>query len=115
MIARYALILVILALPFTAAADLEKGKAIFMERCITCHGTEGKGDGPIAAGLPADMKPRDLQTGTMKVAVDDAKFKELILKGGTAFGLNALMPPQAGLSDADIASLIEFVHSLRKK
>ncbi|MGD1095809.1 MAG: c-type cytochrome [Bryobacteraceae bacterium] len=34
------------------------GKAMFMEYCAVCHGTEGKGNGPAAAALkkaPADL------------------------------------------------------------
>jgi mono/diheme cytochrome c family protein len=34
------------------------GKAMFMEYCATCHGSDGKGNGPAAAALkkaPADL------------------------------------------------------------
>lgn len=109
------LLLSLLIMPVCCLADLEKGKAIFQERCSSCHGAQGTGDGAIAAGLPPEMKPRNLAEGVLKVATDDAKLKELILKGGTPFGLNPLMAPQAGLSDQDLNSLISFVRSLHKK
>lgn len=35
-----------------------RGQMLFMENCIACHGAEGRGDGPLAAGLttpPADL------------------------------------------------------------
>jgi mono/diheme cytochrome c family protein len=31
---------------------LEEGKALFETYCMVCHGTEGKGDGPIASKIP---------------------------------------------------------------
>ncbi|UWR13177.1 cytochrome c [Sulfitobacter mediterraneus] len=34
------------------------GAAFFAENCVSCHGTSGQGDGPLAAGL--DRKPTDL-------------------------------------------------------
>ena len=30
---------------------LTQGRAIYLGRCATCHGTEGRGDGPIARDL----------------------------------------------------------------
>jgi len=98
----------------TFAADLARGKQLFAERCSTCHGAAGAGDGPVAASLPAAMKPRNLVTEEMKFAKDDAKFKELLIKGGGALGLNALMPGQTDLVEADLDSVIAFVHSLKK-
>ncbi|MCO6431924.1 MAG: cytochrome c [Deltaproteobacteria bacterium] len=97
-----------------AAADLEKGKALFAQRCATCHGALGAGDGPVAQSLPPESKPRNLNEGAFKFATDDAKMKELLQKGGAAVGLNPLMPPTVGLSDADLENIIAFVHSLKK-
>jgi cytochrome c oxidase cbb3-type subunit III len=30
---------------------LAQGRAIYLARCVACHGTDGQGDGPIAAQL----------------------------------------------------------------
>ena len=40
------------------AASLELGEALFTERCASCHGVNGTGDGPAASALktaPADL------------------------------------------------------------
>ena len=96
------------------AADAAKGKALFGERCASCHGALGEGDGPIAAALPPESKPRNLKEGQFKFATDAAKFKELMEKGGAAVGLNPLMPGAPGASAADIENMYEFVKSLHK-
>ncbi len=97
-----------------SAADLQRGKTLFDQRCSSCHGALGAGDGPVAAALPPEQKPRNLAEGKWKFATDDAKMKELLKKGGAALGLSALMPMQPDLSDADLDSIIAFIHSLKK-
>lgn len=40
-------------------AAIERGATLFRQRCVTCHGVDGRGDGPAAAGLtppPADLR-----------------------------------------------------------
>ncbi len=39
--------------PPEVAADplLAQGRAIFLARCVACHGNDGRGDGPLAANL----------------------------------------------------------------
>jgi mono/diheme cytochrome c family protein len=95
-------------------ADAKKGKELYGQLCVTCHGVAGAGDGPVALSLPPEMKPRNLQEGKYKYATDDAKFLDLLKKGGAAVGLNPLMPAQSGTSDADLKSIIEFVKTLKK-
>jgi high-affinity iron transporter len=34
-----------------AAPDLARGRALYLESCSACHGSQGRGDGPAAAGL----------------------------------------------------------------
>ena len=37
---------------------ISRGRAIFRERCVACHGDRGRGDG--AAGMTLEPKPADL-------------------------------------------------------
>ncbi len=95
------------------AADATKGGALYAQRCSMCHGDKGAGDGPVAATIPEGMKPRNL-TETYKYATDDAKFKELLQKGGAGVGLSPLMPAQSDLKAEDIDNIIAFVKTLKK-
>lgn len=39
-------------------ASIERGRKLFQSHCVTCHGAQGRGDGPAAAALnpqPADL------------------------------------------------------------
>ncbi|MDZ4785215.1 MAG: cytochrome c [bacterium] len=95
------------------ASDAVKGKEKFETLCASCHGATGAGDGAIAAAFPADQKPRNLKTGPFKFATDEAKFKELLKKGGASVGLSPLMPMQAGLTDQDIDNVYAYIKSLK--
>ena len=46
---------ILMSLPLLAqAADVAAGKAKFQQLCASCHGANGKGDGPAAAILSQD-------------------------------------------------------------
>lgn len=49
------LCLLLMTLPVVAQ---EPGEILFQKHCQTCHGQQGRGDGPAAAAL--DPAPRDL-------------------------------------------------------
>lgn len=114
LIASSLFLIVFLASATSAQADTKRGKELYDQRCVSCHGELGAGDGPVAAALPEGQKPANLQSAKFKFATDDAKMVELIKKGGAALGLNPLMPMQPDLNDADIKSLVEYTHSLKK-
>ena len=95
------------------AADTKKGGELYAQRCAMCHGDKGAGDGPVAATIPEGMKPRNL-TEAYKYATDDAKFKELLQKGGAGVGLSPLMPAQSDLKTDDLDNIIAFVKTLKK-
>ena len=90
----------------------EEARATYTSRCATCHGPEGKGDGPVSAGLVP--RPRNLQDPAWQKAVTDAHLQRIITGGGLAVGKSALMPPspdlrsKPALLDALVAHLRSF-------
>lgn len=95
------------------ASDAKAGGDLFAQRCAMCHGEKGKGDGPLAATMPADQKPRDLSKGDYKYATDKTKLIEVISKGGASVGLSVLMPAQSDLNQTQLEALADFVSSLK--
>ena len=45
--------------------DIKKGRDIYLENCVWCHGLEGKGDGVAAPWLV--VKPTNFQSGNFKI------------------------------------------------
>ena len=83
------------------------GNKIYQERCALCHGPEGKGDGPAAAGL--NPKPRNHTDGKYMNSRTDAQLLEVIHhgKGG--------MPAWGGiLTETEINAVLKHVRSLAK-
>ena len=52
------------SMPEATEALLDKGQAIYFQRCSFCHGLLGDGEGPAAKYL--DPRPRDFTLGTFK-------------------------------------------------
>ena len=92
------------------AAVLEQGQAVYEDQCQSCHGAEGKGDGPAARFLsPA---PRDLSTGEFEYA-EDATVEGLsaVIKGG--IDDTPMTPFEGQLDDDQIAAVATYVlHTL---
>lgn len=114
------------AAPAPAAAPAAKGSAIteaarteaqqiFSTRCMTCHGLEGKGDGPGSAGL--SPPPRNFQDPTWQGSVTDQHIETIIQYGGIAVGRSPAMPANPDLMSkpAVVAALREHVRSLNPK
>ncbi len=47
----------------TAAGSPDRGRGLFATNCVTCHGMQGRGDGPVAATL--NPRPANLADGHM--------------------------------------------------
>jgi mono/diheme cytochrome c family protein len=91
--------------PDPSVAEASK---VFNERCVTCHGADGKGSGPGAAAL--DPKPRSFASPDWQASADDARIKKVIIEGGASVGLSASMAP-----NGDLAQKPEVVAALVKK
>jgi mono/diheme cytochrome c family protein len=81
---------------------------IYGERCILCHGKEGRGDGTTAAAL--DPKPRNFADHAWQVATPDDELRKVIATGGAANGKSPLMPP-----NTDVASDPEVLEAMVKR
>ncbi len=86
------------------------GKQIFDNNCSTCHGTDGKGDGPSASAL--NPKPANLTFTAQET--NDAYIHWVVSEGGAAVGLSSAMPSFKGvLSDEQIWQVTSYVKSLK--
>ena len=88
------------------ADQLTRGEAIYARTCAACHQSNG-------AGVDTAFPPLD---GSKVAAGDPADAIRIILHGLTGPvevpgkpAVNSLMPPVAGLTDADIADVLSYV------
>ncbi len=82
----------------------QNGKAVYEKNCVTCHGTEGKGDGPIGKVL---VPPAGDLTATGNKS--DQDLLDTIQNGrpGTA------MPSwKGGLTPQDMQDVLAYIRSL---
>ena len=94
--------------PQAASASAKLAEEIFVSRCVTCHGPQGKGDGPGSLGLVPP--PRNLSDAAWQATVTDEYLEKIIAYGGIAVGRSAGMPP-----NPDLMAKKEVVAALRAK
>lgn len=87
-------------------AAAKEAEAIFNSRCVTCHGQNGKGDGPASAGL--QPPPRDFTSHEWQASVTDEYLEKIIKFGGAAVGKSPMMP-----ANPDLTSKPEVVAAVR--
>jgi mono/diheme cytochrome c family protein len=90
-----------------AFPEVQKGAAIFVERCAPCHGPTGLGDGPQSMQLPVAVPGIGLSEVARKAV--PAEWFKTVSQGN----LDRFMPPFAGsLSDQDRWNVVAFALSL---
>ncbi len=90
-------------------ANKERGKAIYAENCVSCHGPDGDGKGPAAIAIPG-AKPRDFTKGEFKYGSSPEELFKTISQGVP----DTAMPSWAGLPEQDRRDVIAYVRSLKK-
>ena len=93
---------------FAAGGDAGKGKAIFQAKCVTCHGAQGKGDGPIGKQL---KPPAGDFTSAESKKKSDAELLDVIQNGKPK---TAMVAWKSQLSEAEIQDVLAYVLTLRK-
>jgi high-affinity iron transporter len=93
----------------TSYAQQLEGEGLYTQRCATCHGMSGAGDGALARSLT--KLPPEIGTVAWQVEHSDEQIAAVVKAGmpGTA------MPPSADLTDAQAASVVAYVRTLPMK
>jgi cytochrome c len=95
----------VLASVMLLAADVAKGKEIYMSKCAACHDQSGNGKEAIGKMFKVTMKP----LGSKEVLdKKDEELKNVILKG------EGKMKPVA-MTPQDAADVVAFLRTLAKK
>jgi mono/diheme cytochrome c family protein len=81
----------------TLTAAEARGHRVFLQRCATCHGPQGRGDGQNAYNLRPP--PPDFQESLARLPVGDRR--RVVLGGTAALGRSALCPPWGRSLDPD--------------
>jgi copper transport protein len=90
------------------AAPLARGREIYEQNCMQCHGAGGRGDGPLAAGLRPP--PLDL---TVHVPLHSDQELENWIKNGVP---RTAMPAFGGqFSDEEIQAVINYLRELARQ
>jgi len=76
--------------------DTNAGKNIYNTKCLMCHGSSGKGDGPVGSNLSKKLQP--LKQISEKQIID-------ILKAGQ----KGLMPDFSGLSVTEKQDVAKYI------
>jgi cytochrome c oxidase cbb3-type subunit I/II len=95
-----------------AAADskkLERGKEIYLNNCVACHGVNGDGRGPAAAAIPG-AKPRNFVEGKFKYGSTPEQLFKTVSEGVTG---TAMPPWKTALPEDDRRAVIQYVLSLK--
>lgn len=87
------------------------GAELFASTCASCHGEEGKGDGPAAAAL--EPHPANLADAEMMAGMSDAYLFWRISEGGAMEPFNSAMPAWGSTYDeTQIWQLVSFIRTL---
>ena len=91
--------------------DQAEGKKLYATYCSSCHGDNGKGDGPASKAFP--VKAGDHTNGTIMNTVSDKFLFEIISKGGGTVGKSTFMPAWGNqLGEKQINDLIAYIRSI---
>ena len=90
------------------ANSMAQGKAVYIRECLSCHGEQGKGDGPSAGGL--EKFPGDLTDSQRISAQNDGELFWKISEGKTP------MPTmKKTLTEEERWQVVHYIRSLASK
>lgn len=94
-----------------AKGNADNGKQLYAQFCTTCHGTDGKGDGP--AGSALDPKPTNHTDAAYMNTLTDEHLYKVISEGGAAVGKSPTMMGWIGsVGEQGVHDLVAYLRVL---
>jgi copper transport protein len=87
--------------------SIAEGKAVYTQYCVACHGTSGKGDGPV--GVTFNPRPADLTLHGVLGVHTDAQLYDWITNGLPGTRMPAWKDT---ISDTDRWNLVNYIRVL---
>ena len=93
--------------PFpTSPTSLARGRALFTDRCVSCHGQDGHGGGPVGRYFPPAP---DLGYPAIQARSSGYLYATVVLGG------RAMPIMREGLSEQDLWDLVHLVRTIHPK
>ena len=90
-----------------SSGNVAAGRALFVQRCATCHGENADGQSKLAQML--NPKPANLLVSQL----DSAARNRIVRNGGAAVGRSPVMPNWgAELTETELRDVIAYVASI---
>jgi mono/diheme cytochrome c family protein len=119
LIPRRAFGLVVLSATFSMAAadlgaqdggaDVNRGRAVYEQHCLACHGVGGKGDGPEAASLRT--KPANFHRAISMLKSDEELLR--VIEYGVVF--SPMHSWQGKLTEGELQDVLAYIRLLSRE
>lgn len=84
----------------------------YKQFCASCHGEQGKGDGPAGAALTPH--PRNFTDANWQTTSSDDRIASVIKNGGGPSGLSPIMAPWGGvLNDDQVKQMVALIRKFK--
>jgi len=105
------------ALSATNPEHLRRGRSLFVRHCVTCHGDQGRGDGPSARlhAKRSGYAPRDLSRPDVQAGLTDGEMFWKIGMGWRPSGRIVMPGVRSEVSEEDRWRIVLYVRSLLDK
>lgn len=101
-----------LAWPVEYEASALAGRKIYRDKCVGCHGADGRGSGDASGVL--SVQPADFTTDTLVAAGDEEGLFRRIKEGGAEVHGSSMPPWGILFSDDEIRDLVAYVASFQE-
>jgi hypothetical protein len=103
---RFGQLFFLLIVLVTGCGRNERMDTVYLQRCISCHGNSGRGDGPLAVSLP--VRPPDFRDTVQRKS--NSQIRRIIAEG------RGVMPAfDPALRPAEVTDMLQMVRFLSRE